>query len=97
MIKDESEILICPSPLYLYEDATTFDGTNLSHVMLLGNHFMKIVEQFPYLGDIVARDYGDGCAVDSRVSAARKAFGALRKCVFSTTSVDSTAKRAVYL
>ena len=58
--------------------------------------FMPIVPEFPYLGDMVARDGSDGCAVDKRITKAGKAFGALRKCVFSTSSVSHMAKRAVY-
>ena len=92
----KSEIVFCSAPLHTYTDASTFDGADLSHVLLPQGRFMPIVTEFPYLGDIVARDGSDGSAVDSRISKAGKAFGALRKCVFSSTSVTSVAKRAVY-
>ena len=39
---------------------------------------------------------GDAADVESRVSAASRAFGALRTCVFSSGSVTRSAKRMVY-
>ena len=94
--ESKSEIVFCSAPLHTYTDASTFDGVDLSHVLLPRSRFMPIVTEFPYLGDMVARDGSDGCAVDTRISKAGKAFGALRKCVFSTSSVKLEAKRAVY-
>ena len=38
----------------------------------------------------------DAIDVDSRIEAAGKAFGALRGCVFSSTHINTVAKRAVY-
>ena len=56
-----------------------------SYVLLPHSPFMPIVPEFPYLGDMVARDgSSDGSAVDRRILKAGKAFGALRKCIFST-------------
>jgi hypothetical protein len=94
--ESKSEVLFCSAPLHTYTNASTFDGADLSHVMLPRSRFIRIVSEFPYLGDMMARDGSDGCAVDSRIAAAGKAFGALRKCVFSSTSVNFAAKRAVF-
>ena len=94
--ESKTEVLFASAPLHTYTDASTFDGANLSHVLLPGDRYLPIVEQFPYLGDIVSRDGGDAAAVNSRINAAGKAFGALRKCIFATTSVSLPAKRAVY-
>ena len=57
-----------------------------------------MVDRFPYLGDIVARNGGDAPAVEARVEAGSKAFGALRGCLFGSSSVSraAPAKRAVY-
>ena len=94
--ESKSEVLFCSKPLHMYADALTFDGADLSHVLLPNSRCMPIVSEFPYLGDIVARDGSDGCAVDRRISSAGKAFGALRKSIFSSTTVNFAAKRAVF-
>jgi len=97
VVKDsKSEVLFCSAPLHTYTDASTFDSADLSHVLLPRSRFMPIVSEFPYLGDTVARDGSDGSAVDRRISSAGKAFGALRKGVFSSTTVNFAAKRAVF-
>ena len=57
---------------------------------------MEVVDRFPYLGDIVSRDGDDAAAVDARVESGGKAFGALRACVFASTSISNKAKKAVY-
>ena len=92
----KSEILFCSAPPSSYTDPLTFDGANLGRLLLPGNRFMPIVDRFPYLGDIISRDGGDSLAVDSRIVTAGKAFGALRGCIFSSTSVSHQAKKAVY-
>ena len=94
--ESKSEVVFCSAPLHTYSDPSTFDGADLSHVSLPRSRYMPIVTEFDYLGDTVARDGSDGCAVDSRITKAGKAFGALRKCIFSSTSVNFTAKRAVF-
>ena len=94
--ESKSEVLFCSAPLHTYMEPSTFDGADLSYVLLPHSRFMPIVSEFPYLGDIVARDGGDGSAVDRRISSAGKAFGALRKVLFSSTSVNFAAKRAVF-
>ena len=57
---------------------------------------MPVVDRFPYLGDIIARDGSDKLAVDARRQKGSKAFGALRGCVFASSSVSRAAKKAVY-
>ena len=57
---------------------------------------MPVVEQFKYLGCYLSRDCTDIYDVDSRIEAAGKAFGALRKCLLASSSVSFGAKRAVY-
>ena len=92
----KSEVLFCPKPAHMYENATTFDGADLSDLQLPGGRSMPIVQKFCYLGDIVASDCGDAYAVDARIESAGKAFGALRKCVFACTYVSPAAKVAAY-
>ena len=93
----KSEVLFCAAPPRCYHDPLTYDHTDLTPITLSHNRFMPVVESFLYLGDMVARDTGDGCAVECRISSAGKAFGALRKGIFSSTSITPAAKRAVYI
>ena len=96
----KSEILFCPAPARCYSSAAPLVGPRIEHdvsdVKLLGGRFMKIVTKFPYLGSWISEYCGDAADVDSRVAAASKAFGALRVCVFTSSSVTRTAKRMVY-
>ena len=92
----KSEVLFCSKPLHLYSDPTTFDGADLSPIMLPNNGYMPVVDCFPYLGDVVSRDGSDEAAVDARVESGSKAFGALRGCIFSSSAITAEAKRAVY-
>ena len=94
--KSKSEVLFCSKPHHLYSDPTSFDGTDLSPILLPNNGFMEVVDRFPYLGDIVSRDGDDAAAVDARVESGGKAFGALRACIFASTSISNKAKKAVY-
>lgn len=65
--------------------------------ILLPNHgFMQVVDRFPYLGDVIARDSTDALAVDARIESGCKAFGALRGCIFASSSVTRKAKKTVY-
>ena len=57
---------------------------------------MPCVSKFPYLGSYVAWNCGDKYDIDARISAAGKAFGALRGCLFTSTEISPAAKRAVY-
>ena len=92
----KSEILFCPAPPHVYSDSATYDGADLSDVQLPAGRSMPIVTKFPYLGDFVAADGTDTLAVEARITAAGKAFGALRKCLFSSTTITRAAKTAVY-
>jgi hypothetical protein len=92
----KSEILFCSAPPRMYQDAATYDGIDLSDVQMPGGRSMHIVDKFKYLGDYVARDCTDVCAVDARVADAGRAFGALRRCLFASHSVSFAAKKAVY-
>ena len=92
----KSKILFCSAPPRMYQDAATYDGTDLSDVQMPGGRSMHIVDKFKYLGDYVARDCTDVCAVDARVADAGRAFGALRRCLFASHSISFAAKKAVY-
>ena len=94
--ESKSEVLFCSKPLRMYADASTFDGANLSDVLLPGGLFMPIVSCFPYLGRKVSRSGSDLPDVDSRVESAGKAFGMLSACLFRSTAVTRKAKRTVY-
>ena len=75
---------------------STHDGADVSDVLLPGGRFMKIVFEFKYLGSVISSSGDDADDVDSRIASAGKAFGALRGCIFSSTSISRKAKRAVY-
>jgi hypothetical protein len=71
----KSEVLFCCKPLHLYSNPSTFDGADLSPILLPNHGFMLVVDRFPYLGDVIARDSSDTLAVDARVESGCKAFG----------------------
>ena len=60
----------------------------------------RSIHRFPYPRRHrgLARDGDDAAAVpvDARVESVGKAFGALRACVFASTSISNKAKKAVY-
>lgn len=96
-IKDsKSEILFCAAPQRCYANASTFDGADLSDVLLPGNLFMPIVDTFKYLGSHISRSGNDAQDVDSRIASAGKAFGALSACLFRSPAITLEAKRRVY-
>ena len=57
---------------------------------------MPVVFFFKYLGDIISSDGTDVRAVEARLTDASKAFGALRKGLFSSNSVTNAAKCKAY-
>ena len=94
--ESKSEILFCAAPRSTYADASTYDGQDLSDVLLPNGMFMGIVSIFKYLGSYVARNGSDSHDVESRIASAGKAFGALSACLFKSTHVTREAKRRVY-
>ena len=54
---------------------------------------MPVVFFFKYLGDIISSDGTDVRAVEARLTDASKAFGALRKGLFTSHQVSAGAKR----
>ena len=94
--KSKSEVLFCSKPAIMYDDPETFDGTNLSDIDLGDGISIPIVSKFPYLGSILSRDCTDILDVEARILKAGQAFGALRKCLFSSTQITYAAKNQVY-
>ena len=92
----KSEVLYCSKPRHTYSNPLTFDGADLSPILLPDHGFMPIVSTFPYLGDIVTRYGGDHAAVTARIESGNRAFGALRSCLFSSNKVTREAKKVVY-
>ena len=92
----KSEVLFVPAPLHCYVDPETFDGADLPNIVFENGSFMQVVAIFCYLGSMLTRDCRDDTDVARRIKAAGGAFGALRKCIFSSTKLPFAAKRAVY-
>ena len=93
----KSEILFCSKPKFLYEKPDTYDDTDLSAVIIGENRCIPIVAEFPYLGSIVNRECTDENDVNARIKKAGNAFGALRKCLFSSSQVRPDVKGMVYV
>ena len=60
------------------------------------NSEIECVKEFPYLGSIIAANRRMDPDVEKRLSQASKAFGALRKSVFSDKNLSLCTKREVY-
>ena len=69
---------------------------NLEPIDLGEGRFVPIVEVFPYLGSMIARDATSMEDVQTRVRKASNAFGMLRQCIFASPHVSPLAKRLVY-
>ena len=95
--KSKSRVLFCAKPLHMYENPETFDDTDLSDIELGNQYFIPIVDKSCYLGNMVSRNCTDEDDVDNRIEKAGAAFGALRKPLFSSTSVTYQAKCMVYV
>lgn len=92
----KSEVLFCAAARASYASPKTYDGADLSDIRMPGGLFMPVVDSFKYLGSYLSRDCSDDIDVDNRIESAGKAFGALRKCLFSSRSISPAAKRCVY-
>ena len=90
----KSAVLFCPAPPHVYTDAETYDDADLSDVQLPGGLTMPVVFFFKYLGDIISSDGTDVRAVEARLTDASKAFGALRKGLFTSHQVSVRSLRA---
>ena len=92
----KSEVLFVAAPEHMYDDPETFDGRDLSDVVVGDGRFIPVVSKFKYLGSMLTGDCRDNTDVDSRIASATAAFGALRKCVFSPRDVWTKVKQQVY-
>ena len=92
----KSKVLFVAAPPRCYTDPATHDGADLTNIVFNDGTFMEVVAIFCYLGSILARDCRDDADVAKRIEAAGGAFGALRKCIFSSTKLSFASKRAVY-
>ena len=54
------------------------------------------VNEFPYLGSLVASNERVDSEIDKRIASASKAFGALRQAVFKDALLSIRTKRKVY-
>ena len=94
--ESKTEILFCAKPPHMYDNPETFDGADLSNLDLGGGDYMPIVLSFVYLGSTMSGDCTDTLDVRNRIEKAGCAFGALRDCLFKSTSISYEAKSFVY-
>lgn len=92
----KSEVLFVSAPQTMYANPDTYDAADMSNIELGNGSFMPVVSEFRYLGTMLTRDCRDDVDVAKRIEAAGGAFGALRKCIFASSSISFAAKRAVY-
>jgi len=58
---------------------------------------ITVVDKFKYLGSYLTRNCRDEFDADFRIASVNSAFGALRKCNFSSYNILTLAKRSVYI
>jgi hypothetical protein len=95
--KVKTLVLFCAAPPSEYDDPATFDGADLSDIVLPSGNVIPIVDNAKYLGSMMDRDCTDERDVEARVAAATKAFGALSKCIFKSPDITLPAKREAYV
>ena len=93
----KTEVLFVAPPECTYDDASTFDGEDLSDIELGNGRYLPVVDLFKYLGSMLTRNCRDTVDIDARIKKASAAFGALRGCLFSSKTVSKHAKCVVYV
>ena len=76
--KSKSEVLFVSAPLHCYTDPESFDGMDVSNILLGDGSFIPVVDQFCYLGSLLTRDCRDDADVTKCIAAAG---GHLGHCV----------------
>jgi hypothetical protein len=89
--------LFCAAPPSEYDDPATYDGADLSDILLPSGNVIPVVAGAKYLGSMMDRDCSDRLDVESRVTAASKAFGALSDCLLLSPHISLPAKREAYV
>lgn len=92
----KTEVLFCSKPPTMYASRETFDDADLSDIVINGNRYVPVVQQFTYLGSIVSSDGSDEKDIEVRIRKASNAFGALKKSVFGSSLVNAKIKGKVY-
>ena len=95
--KVKTLVLFCAAPPSRYQNPATYDGADLSDIVLPSGNVIPIVAKAKYLGSMISRDGTDRVDVEARIGAATRAFGSLSRLVFSSTSISTTAKREAYV
>jgi exonuclease III len=57
---------------------------------------VSFTDKFKYLGSIIASNLRDDAECDARISAANKAFGALKRQLFNVRGIETRAKKHAY-
>ena len=63
----KTEVLFVSKPPKMYNDPSSFDGTNLSPILIGNSKFFPIVDKFCYLGCMISRHCKDNIDVANRI------------------------------
>jgi hypothetical protein len=94
--ESKTKLLFVAKPFHSYNNPPTFDDADLSLLMIDNQKFIPVVNSFCYLGSMVTTDLKDSTDVNTRIKKSSKAFGSLRRGVFTSKSVSFKAKKAIY-
>ena len=95
--KSKSEMFFCATDPRCYTNRKTFDGDDLCPIQWEEGFRIPVVAEFKYLGSQLCRTSKNTLDVSSRIESATKAFGTLRKCMFTSNIFSAAAKRVVYV
>jgi hypothetical protein len=90
-------VLFCAADPRCYTKRVSCDGVDLSPIKWDGLLSILVVAAFKYLGSHLCRTCTNTLDVSSRIQSGAKAFGALKKCLFSSNNISTVAKRVVYV
>ena len=90
-------MLFCAADPRCYTNRVSFDGVDLSPIKWDVLFSIHVVDAFKYLGSHLCKTCTDTLDVSSRIQSGAKAFGALKKYLFSSNNISAVAKRVVHV
>jgi hypothetical protein len=86
--KSKTEAMHCPAPHQAVGNTRNFP---------VADGFVSFTSTFKYLGSVVSSELTSDADVAARLTSAAAAFGALRKCMFSSRRITPVIKGKVYV